>query len=519
MATPSHPPIARWTASTVASAVALAAATAPFDCYSTAHTGDRNFPAPELQNRFLSDRSQESQQRGMQLLDALALLCISESRSQVIAVGAQIYHKPGGELAQVELTVTGNERTTSLDAISPFLQKLWRKMQTISRLTNQERRGVEPGSVLVKLSPTPPHSEYKVNARKIDDIILDMQVMAMSHTLSKYYRHFRKRYHKFLEFRIAFLGMPKNIWPGKLIEPASMLRNISTLILDLAEVFSEISVIKAHPSNAAVPRELYIKLVRLVATIGSAYNGHVESEIALCAGFVESHGGPNFPLERYIRKLCSCQYAISALVRWAESPRLRPTLKGPLKITLHASQMQEIPRLPSSVADWINLSSDIMQTASFIEKEGFREGIGAKAHQRYNTDSTPPFSYLGVSKLSCAACSLLIQSYNVARKTNFAVKGTHGKFYYPWGVPAVSKSILKSFRQLVCECLCKRWEQQGGGRMWHVLSDSTVDSKPEFIDSGSLSLSEDQIDRPPRVDLPPPPESAIKGYISKSLSQ
>ncbi|KAF8459192.1 hypothetical protein BDZ91DRAFT_742433 [Kalaharituber pfeilii] len=461
----------------------------------------------------------------MQLLDALALLCISEAQSQVIAIGAQIYHKPQGEFSQVELTVTGNEWTTSLDSIPPFLQKLWRQMQTISRLTNQERRGAEPGSVLAQLSPSPPHSEYKVNGRKIDDIILEMQVVAMSHTFSKFFRRFRKRYDKYLEFRVAFLAIPKHIWPGKLIEPASKIRTISASILGLARVFSEIVESKAQASNAGVPCELYIKLIRCIVNIRSVYNHSMESEIALCAGFVETHGGPNFPLERYIRKLCSFQYAISALVRWAESPRLRPTLKGPLKITLHASRMQEIPRLPSSVADWIHLSSDIMQATSFIEKEGFREGIGGKAHRRYNAhkqdrphihceisllfhydnrpkDSTPPFSYLGVSKLSCAACSLLIQSYNATRKTNFAVKGTHGKFYYPWGVPAVSQSILKRFRQLFCECLCQRWEQQGGGRMRRILSDSTVYSEEELICHGSPSMTQDQIDLLPLIDLP-----------------
>ena len=50
-----------------------------------------------------------------------------------------------------------------------------------------------------------------------------------------------------------------------------------------------------------------------------------------------------------------------------------------------------------------------------------------------------PYSYVGVSKLSCRACYLFISSVNQVMDCNWLTKGCHHKFYYPWKFPNLSR--------------------------------------------------------------------------------
>ena len=52
-------------------------------------------------------------------------------------------------------------------------------------------------------------------------------------------------------------------------------------------------------------------------------------------------------------------------------------------------------------------------------------------------DNIPAFNYLGVSKLSCSACRIWLESFNQGSESKFYTKGSHGKYYWPWGMPTV----------------------------------------------------------------------------------
>ena len=54
----------------------------------------------------------------------------------------------------------------------------------------------------------------------------------------------------------------------------------------------------------------------------------------------------------------------------------------------------------------------------------------------------PAFGYLGVSKLSCAPCQLWIQGYNTLPGQFLYTRGTHGKWYWPSGMPQLNKDRL-----------------------------------------------------------------------------
>lgn len=57
-------------------------------------------------------------------------------------------------------------------------------------------------------------------------------------------------------------------------------------------------------------------------------------------------------------------------------------------------------------------------------------------HHHLQSPRPTPFSYIGVSKLSCIACHLLFKSYehhaSLFGKMVFHTKGSHFKLYFPW---------------------------------------------------------------------------------------
>lgn len=56
-------------------------------------------------------------------------------------------------------------------------------------------------------------------------------------------------------------------------------------------------------------------------------------------------------------------------------------------------------------------------------------------------DKVPPYNYIGVSKLSCCACHLWIEAFNELDGRTFFTKGSHGKWYWPWGMPEMGERI------------------------------------------------------------------------------
>jgi len=63
-----------------------------------------------------------------------------------------------------------------------------------------------------------------------------------------------------------------------------------------------------------------------------------------------------------------------------------------------------------------------------------REDNGKRTHSIVDHwKGVPAFSYIGVSKLSCAPCHLWIQGYNEKCRPRFYTRGTHMKWYWPWG--------------------------------------------------------------------------------------
>lgn len=58
-------------------------------------------------------------------------------------------------------------------------------------------------------------------------------------------------------------------------------------------------------------------------------------------------------------------------------------------------------------------------------------------------DNVPAFSYIGASKLSCGACHMWIDSFNQLGGRRYYTRGSHGKWYWPWGLPIMGTALDK----------------------------------------------------------------------------
>ncbi|PUU81796.1 hypothetical protein B9Z19DRAFT_1062367 [Tuber borchii] len=60
-------------------------------------------------------------------------------------------------------------------------------------------------------------------------------------------------------------------------------------------------------------------------------------------------------------------------------------------------------------------------------------------------EMVPAFSYIGVSKLCCAACKMWIEGYNQQEGPEFYTRGSHVKWYWPWGLPQLNEDVLSKY--------------------------------------------------------------------------
>ncbi|KAG0126361.1 hypothetical protein HOY82DRAFT_628380, partial [Tuber indicum] len=58
-----------------------------------------------------------------------------------------------------------------------------------------------------------------------------------------------------------------------------------------------------------------------------------------------------------------------------------------------------------------------------------------QVNQHNEWDNISAFSYIGVSKLRCSACRTWIEAFNKQGGPQFYTRGSHGKWYWPWGLP------------------------------------------------------------------------------------
>ncbi|KAG0632819.1 hypothetical protein HOY80DRAFT_721270 [Tuber brumale] len=173
-----------------------------------------------------------------------------------------------------------------------------------------------------------------------------------------------------------------------------------------------------------------------------------------------SHSKDAFRLRRGLEQLTSLTRHIECLITFANSPRLRPALQYRMSISTVPGQTRTV-ELPGSQEQWkpiLEVAAAKILPWQKCDARELAERFGGTIHvcpahcectiiqylmTRHGDswDNVPPFSYIGVSKLSCGACRLWLEAFNEVGQRTFYTRGSHGKWYWPWGMPTAEESL------------------------------------------------------------------------------
>lgn len=193
---------------------------------------------------------------------------------------------------------------------------------------------------------------------------------------------------------------------------------------------------------------------------------------------------PNpFRLRRAIEKLTTQHRHIHVLLRFAHSPRLRSAFLTPLSVLAIPTPPQVSISLPSTPIDWQSLieavcngyiltsdkwlTDEVMKLSAHFQRGRYNGVVHCEcaliAHFETTHSDPPPFSYIGVSKLSCRGCHAWIQAFNAAGGRQYRTQGTHGKWYFPWAMPArgAATTLLSHVARILREKYIKFWTSEG----------------------------------------------------------
>lgn len=106
-----------------------------------------------------------------------------------------------------------------------------------------------------------------------------------------------------------------------------------------------------------------------------------------------------------------------------------------------------------------NARSEAAQVLPLVGRENCPVHCECKVVQFFSPphgpEWVPPFNYIGVSKLSCGACRVWLEAYNEFHDRPFYTRGSHGAWYWPWGMPNVEASlggaVVKKIRRAYIE--------------------------------------------------------------------
>lgn len=92
------------------------------------------------------------------------------------------------------------------------------------------------------------------------------------------------------------------------------------------------------------------------------------------------------------------------------------------------------------------------------------------------TPPPSPINYIGVSKLSCAACYAWMHAFNATFNTKFQTRGSHGRWYPKWAMPPAPQVQSAEMLRAMNETVSKQYRafyDAGTKARAIVLSDST----------------------------------------------
>ncbi|KAG0129701.1 hypothetical protein HOY82DRAFT_650933 [Tuber indicum] len=374
--------------------------------------------------------------RTLPIMDTLAHLSVSQPYSQVVAIALQL--KPGNK--EIRLTIAENQDVR--DSLVNHLYNIWGKLQALSDEYAEQRVEAWDENQRIEeldddqiLSP-----EIPLEMKRVDKWLGDLS-------------NFMEELHKH-RTGVDLEGFEQNLSKA-----------VVALVLALELVFK-------HSEKQLTDDEWEKAKLVLADSHGLGCDNLAR----------ESKGdlpGDPFQLQRALEKLTSLPRHIESLFGFAHSPRLRSALQYRMTICAVLGQAQ-IVKLPTSREKWKSFLEDACDehnrwhakdAMKLFQKFGLWErkcpvhcecGLIQCLQTKYcdSWDNVPAFSYIGVSELSCSACRVWIEAFNELGGPKFYTRGSHGKRYWPWGMP-MAEGPLKKMSEKVLDEYITHLERKG----------------------------------------------------------
>lgn len=106
----------------------------------------------------------------------------------------------------------------------------------------------------------------------------------------------------------------------------------------------------------------------------------------------------------------------------------------------------------------------------------------------YNPDPAPqprwPIAYIGVSKLSCAACYAWIQAFNNTHAAQYQTRGTHGRWYPKWAMPSGAMVQTPEMKDELSRIvgLAYRTHYDAGTNVAEIIFSDSSEAKGTFLE-------------------------------------
>ncbi|RPA91671.1 hypothetical protein L873DRAFT_1794729 [Choiromyces venosus 120613-1] len=389
------------------------------------------------------------------VMDALAHISVSHPYSQVVAIALQL--KPGTK--EIRLTIAENQDVG--DSLVNHLYNIWGKLQALSdEYAGQRAEAWDGNQRTEELDEDPmlsPEIPLEVGQPLKIEIFRDVYHYCLEKQMKRVKKH---------RTGVGLGGFEQNLSEA-----------VVALVLALELVFK----LPEKQLTDGEWEEVYWQ----------SMTANEEAKLVLA----DSHGlgcenlarelkgdlpGDPFQLQRALEKLISLPHHIESLFGFAHSPRLRSALQYHMTICAVLGQAQ-IVKLPTSREKWKSFLEDacdehnrwqgkdavkLFQKFGLWEREcpvhcecGLIQYLQTKHCDSW--DNVPAFSYIGVSKLSCSACRVWIEAFNELGGPKFYSRGSHGKWYWPWGMPMAEGPLKEKMTEKVLDEYITQLEEKG----------------------------------------------------------
>ncbi|KAG0136921.1 hypothetical protein HOY82DRAFT_620766 [Tuber indicum] len=391
------------------------------------------------------------------VMDALAHISVSLPNSQVVVIALQLKHGT----KEIRLTIAENEDVG--DSLVNHLYNIWGKLQALSDEYARQRAEARHGNQGTKGLDEDPIPSPPIPSEVGQPLRIEIFREVYQYCLEKHMKRVDKWLERLSNFMEELYERRKGVGLGRFAQDLSKAVITLVLALELVRKLSERGL-----TNDEWENEYWQSMNSNYKAKLLLADSHGLGCERLARELKGDHSGDPFPLQRAPEKLISLPRHIQSLFGFAHSPRLRPALQYRMTICAVLGRSQNV-KLPASEDEW----KSFLKVASG-EEGPWQDDDARKLFKRFGSrewecpvhceygliqylqtkhgdswDNVPAFSYIGVSKLSCSACRVWIEAFNELQGPKFYTRGSHGKWYFPWGMPMAEGPLKEKMREKV----------------------------------------------------------------------